>query len=98
MNGANLSTYVYQGKKKSTQFTIRAHKKDTRDPHQGYITENQCNTTHIRYTKKDLSNSTDPQHVLKSLANLPNFDWRGGEMLGKAGKWQELTSLREVYY
>ena len=50
MNEANLSTYVYQGKKKSTQFTQGTHTGYTTDPHQGYIIENQRNTTHNRDT------------------------------------------------
>lgn len=98
MNEANLSTYVYQGKKKSTQFPEQTHTGYTADPHQGYIIENQPNTTHNRDTWRTVE-------VLLWRANTHKIgdkwhDWghNGGRILGKGIDLLNIASLIVAFY
>ncbi len=84
MNGANLSTYVYQGKKKSTQFADGAHNGYTGNPHQGYIIDNQHPTAHIKYTKIGLELCSQAAFQMKWVVKVYNLRIHRDEMLGLA--------------
>ncbi len=84
MNGANLSTYVYQGKKKSTQFPQATHKGYTSDPQEGYKIENQHHTAHNRYTEKRLNLYPLDTLTQKELIRSVFLDLYRGKMLGQA--------------
>lgn len=98
MNGANLSTYVYQGKKKSTQFTKRTHTEYTADPHRGYIIDNQSRMTHKRDTCKAVYVLICRACTHERENNRQDLRHHGGRMLAKTADLLNIASLIALSY